>query len=75
MCDTCQTCDSMKIVSYNCESQKNLLLTLTRYGHVFQQAFMGHALSIQGLPSEGQGCPSNLRPSNKSKTLNKGYGI
>lgn len=64
----------MKIVSYHCESQ-NLLLTLTWYDHVFQQALMGHALSIQGLPSEGQECPSNLRPSNKNKTLSKGYGI
>ncbi len=64
----------MKIVSYHCESQ-NLLLTLTWYDHVFQQAFMVHALSIQGLQSEGQGWPSNLRPSNKSKTLSNGYGI
>jgi hypothetical protein len=63
----------MKIVSYHCESQ-NLLLTLTWYEHVFQQAFMGHALLIQGLPSEGQGCPLNLRPSNKNKTLSKDMG-
>lgn len=29
--------------------------TFTWYGHVFHQVFTGQALSIPGLPSEGQG--------------------